>query len=54
MVVTLVELDLELDALEERRRRVEDEPVRVRVELVGEARPPVPVGARLGDELSPR
>ena len=45
MVVAVVELDLELDALEERRRRMEDEPVGTRVELVGELRAPVAVGA---------
>ena len=33
MVVTLAELDLDLDAAEERRARVEDEPVDVRREL---------------------
>ena len=45
MVVALFELDLELDALEERRRRVEDEPVRTRVEIVAEARAAVVIGA---------
>ena len=47
-MVALAELDLELDAAEERRRRMEDEPVRAGLELVGETCAPVPrpCGAR--------
>src|SRR5437588_127427 len=50
-MVALVELELELDAREERRRRMEDEPVRPGGD-VGEL-PDAPVAVRLagGDEL---
>ena len=54
MVVALVQLDLELDALEERRGRVEDEPVRAGVEVLGEASASVVVGAVSATNMSPR
>ena len=49
MVVAVGELDLELDAGEERRRRVEHEAVRAGAEVVREASAPVAVGLRGGD-----
>ena len=44
MVVAGLELDLELDATEERRRRVEDEAVGPRLERVGEPGAAVGIG----------
>ena len=44
MVVAVSELDLELDAAEERRGRMEDEAVGARLEVVGETRTAVAVG----------
>ena len=46
MVVAVFELDLKLDPREERRGRMEDEAVRARREVVGEACPPVGIGLR--------
>ena len=51
MVVAVGELDLQLDPGEERRGRVEDEPVRAGGELVGE--PGAAVGVRLGRATVP-
>ena len=45
MVVAVSELQLELDAAEERRRRVDDEAVQARLEAVGDLCPAVGVGA---------
>ena len=49
MEVTVAELDLQLDAGEERRGRVEDEPVGAGLEVVGQAGAAVLVGARDSD-----
>ncbi len=44
-MVAVAELHLELDAAEERRRRVEDKAVRAGLEIVGEPGAAVGVGA---------
>ena len=51
MVVAVAELHLQLDAAEERRRRVEDEAVRTGLEIVGEPGSAVSVGVGRGDLL---
>ena len=52
MVVAVgIELELVLDPAEERRRRVEDEPVAPELERIGEAGAAVGVGLRAGDLL---
>jgi hypothetical protein len=52
VVVPCAELDLELDAEEERRARMEDEAVRAFLEVRGKlCDPPVVVRGPLGDEV---
>ena len=51
MIVAGIELDLELDATEKRRRGVEHESVATRLERFSEASTPVGVGRRARDLL---
>ena len=50
-MVAVAELELELDAREERRRRMEDEPVRPGRDIGELPDAPVAVGLARGDEL---
>ena len=51
MVVAFVELDLELDAPEERRRGVEDKAISTWLETLGQACSAVGISGRFGEQL---
>ena len=50
MVVTVLELELQLDPAEVRRGRLEGEAVAAGLQFLGEPRSPVTVGLRAGDD----